>query len=320
MTEQPLLSIQVPIYNAEKYIPKLIDCLSNQTYKNIEVVLVEDFSTDNSYQLLKDYAEKDSRFKVIKRDTKGGTAATGIEYSLPYCNGKYFFYMSQDDFIDYDLIEKCVKKAEENDADIVLVNTQLYKEGEPLNFAQKYPIDKNYDSIISGEDAFYESLTWNIGAFALRRRDVIEKCPTIANYYNDCECSYRKQYLFAKKIMFCDTNFYYRQDNNDAITKKINYFTFDILTTDILLLKILIERKYSRKKILKRLKQIIRGFGSWKRTFIQKYDNFNEEQKTYIKNTLINARKDLYSIIKEQKYIAGYILMLSSDIRIKIKG
>ena len=55
MTEQPLVSIQVPIYNAEKYIPKLIDCLSNQTYKNIEVVLVEDFSTDNSYQLLKDY-------------------------------------------------------------------------------------------------------------------------------------------------------------------------------------------------------------------------------------------------------------------------
>ena len=67
------------------------------------------------------------------------------------------------------------------------------------------------------------------------------------------------------------------------------------------------------------MKQLIRGFGSWKRKFIQNYDKFNDEQKLYIKNTLINARKNLYSIIKEQKYIAGYILMLSSDIRIKIK-
>ena len=92
-----------------------------------------------------------------------------------------------------------------------------------------------------------------------------------------------------------------------------------IILEKALLLKLLIEYKYERKVILKRLKQLIRGFGSWKRKFIQNYDNFNDEQKLYIKNTLIDARKDLYSIIKEQKYFAGYILMLSSDIRIKIK-
>lgn len=319
MTEQPLVSIQVPIYNAEKYIPKLIDCLSNQTYKNIEVVLVEDFSTDNSYQLLKDYAEKDSRFKVIKRDTKGGNAVKGIEYSLPYLNGKYYIYLSQDDFIDYDLIEKCVEKAEEASAEMVCPNTLLFWENEEPKRITKFPLNNDYNYTMSGREAFPLSLTWDFSGASLQLTSILKESGIKSEYWNSCEFYHRKSLLNVKKITFADTNFYYRQDNNDAITKKIYYFTFDVITTDIMLLKLLIEYKYERKVILKRLKQLIRGFGSWKRKFIQKYDNFNEEQKTYIKNTLINARKDLYSIIKEQKYIAGYILMLSSDIRIKIK-
>lgn len=319
MSEQPLVSIQVPIYNAEKYIPKLIDCLSNQTYKNIEVVLVEDFSTDNSYQLLKAYAEKDSRFKVIKRDTKGGNTVTGIVYSLPYLNGKYWIYLSQDDFIDYDLIEKCVEKAESTGAEMVCPNTMLYWEGKEPYKISKYPLNNDYNYIISGREAFPLSLNWEIPGLSLELVSHLKSSGIKAEYWNSCEFYHRKSLLTVNKIAFADTNFYYRQDNPNAITQNLYYFSFDVLTTDIMLLKLLIENKYERKVILKRLKQLIRGFGSWKRKFINNFDKFNDEQKLYIENTLIDARKDLYSIIKEQKYIAGYILMLSSDIRIKIK-
>ena len=319
MNEQPLVTIQIPIYNAEEYIPKLIDCLSNQTYKNIEVILIEDFSTDNSFQILKDYSEKDNRFKVIKREYKGGNTVTGIVYALPYMNGKYWFYLSQDDFIDYDLIEKCVEKAETTGAQMVCPNTMLYWEGKNPEKITNFPLNGDYNYTISGKDAFPLSLTWDFPGFVLELTSHLKESGIKAEYWNSCEFYFRKSLLNVERIAFANTNVYYRQDNPNAITKKLSYFSFDVLTTDIMLLQLLIENKYERKLILNRTKQLIRGFGSWKRKFINNFDKFNDEQKNYIRNSLINARTNLYSIIKEQKYFIGYLLMISSDLRVKIK-
>lgn len=320
MIEKPLVSIQVPIFNAEKYLPKLFDCLSNQTYQNIEIILIEDFSTDNSYQILKDFSKKDSRFKVIKRESKGGNAVKGIVYSLPYLNGKYYLYMSQDDIIDYDLIEKCVKKAEETHAEMVCPNIILYWENDKQKKITNFPLNNNYTYTITGKEAFPFSLTWDFPGIALELTTHLKQSGIKAEYWNSCEFYHRKSLLNIRKIAFANTNFYYRQDNLDAITQKLHYFSFDVLTTDIMLLKLLIEYNYSKEQILKRTKQIIRGFGSWKRKFTKNYNKFSNEEKDYIRNTLINARKNLYSIIREQKYITGLFLLILSDLRIKIRG
>ena len=118
---EPLVSIVVPVYNGEKYLEETLNVLKNQTYKNFEVIMVDDISTDNSVQILEKFANEDERFKLIKRKTKGGTGTNSIVYGLQYCTGEYYSYLSQDDLISKNFLEKCVEKAVKNISNNMLV-------------------------------------------------------------------------------------------------------------------------------------------------------------------------------------------------------
>ena len=87
---------------------------------DFEVIFVDDHSTDERQQIIEQQSNLDNRFKILKMPQKGGNAVKGIKYGLPYCKGKFFFYMSQDDFIDSDALEKLVKTVEMKDADALL--------------------------------------------------------------------------------------------------------------------------------------------------------------------------------------------------------
>ena len=112
------ISIIVPVYNVEKYLPKCLDSLINQTYKNLEIICVNDETPDNSLQILEDYARKDNRIKIVSQKNQGlsGARNTGAKY----VTGEYIMYVDSDDWIELDTCEVAVNKAVENDADIVL--------------------------------------------------------------------------------------------------------------------------------------------------------------------------------------------------------
>ena len=113
-----LVSIVVPIYNVEKYLNRCIENLINQTYRNVEIVLVNDGSTDSCPQICDEYAKKDSRIKVIHKENQGPGVArnTGIENAT----GDYICFFDSDDYIESDTIEKCVLEITSNDADMVI--------------------------------------------------------------------------------------------------------------------------------------------------------------------------------------------------------
>lgn len=104
MKNNPLISIIVPIYNAAKYLPACLDSIINQTYQNLEIILVDDGSTDNSYQIAKDYAKKDPRIKLLHQKNQGlsGARNTGITKST----GTYLTFVDSDDEIKPDFIKK----------------------------------------------------------------------------------------------------------------------------------------------------------------------------------------------------------------------
>lgn len=257
------VSIVIPVYNGEKYLPRLIDSLRNQTYKNIEVLFVEDQSTDASREILNEICLKDGRFQVLIATHKLGNAVKGQEYALPFCTGAYYFFLSQDDFMDYDLIEKALKKSIEQNADVVLPNMVLYYENKENVKALDYPIDGNYKSYLSPKEAFWLSLSWKIHGFALRRMDLVKKVGIVAEYYNSCEYCLRKSYLSANKICFADTNYYYRQDNEEAITKGIKYFHVDILINSYKLYLELPINNYTKNKCIQQLKQVSKDYLYW---------------------------------------------------------
>lgn len=289
--QNDLISIIVPVYNGAEFLPGLINSLQKQTYKNFEVLFIDDFSTDASADLIESLSKEDARFRLIHRETKGGTAAKGIEYGLPLCRGSYYFYLSQDDFIDADCLEKCHTKSVETGADVVCCNTVLYYGENDKNNPFRYPVNKNYGQILSSREAFYESLTWHLHGANLKKMSLVKKLGFEASYYNSCEFYNRIAYLYANKIAFADTNFYYRQDNPNAITKSIKYFTIDVLATDIMLFEFLIKEKFPIKQIRRRLNSLQRTLFRWQRQF-SKID-LSENERAYVLNTLEKSRRKL---------------------------
>ena len=113
----PMVTVVVPVYNVEKYLSRCIDSIVNQTYRNLEIILVDDGSPDKCPELCDEWAQKDSRIRVIHKKNQGlGMARnTGIENAT----GGYICFFDSDDWVDNDLIEKALYTAETENADLV---------------------------------------------------------------------------------------------------------------------------------------------------------------------------------------------------------
>ena len=115
---KPAVSVIVPIYNSEKFICRCVDSLVNQTLKDIEILLIDDGSTDASGKLCDEYAADDSRIKVFHR-TNQGVGATR-QFGLDNANGTYVIHADADDWLDLDMLEKMHGVAEAEKADMVV--------------------------------------------------------------------------------------------------------------------------------------------------------------------------------------------------------
>lgn len=98
-----LISVIVPVYNVEKYLHKCINSILNQTYKNLEIILIDDGSTDNSGKICDEYALKDNRIKVIHKENGGLSSARNA--GLDICSGDYIGFVDSDDYIAEDMYE-----------------------------------------------------------------------------------------------------------------------------------------------------------------------------------------------------------------------
>ena len=103
MNEKPLISVVVPVYNVAKYLKKSIESIVNQTYTNLEIILVDDGSKDESGDICEDYSLKDSRIIVIHKPNGGLSDARNA--GIKQAKGEYITFVDSDDTIDYDMIE-----------------------------------------------------------------------------------------------------------------------------------------------------------------------------------------------------------------------
>ena len=111
-----LVSVIVPIYKVEKYLGKCVDSIINQTYKNLEIILVDDGSPDNSGKICDEYAKKDNRIKVIHKENGGLSSARNA--GLDVATGEFIAFVDSDDRIHLDFVEKLYRAIKEENADI----------------------------------------------------------------------------------------------------------------------------------------------------------------------------------------------------------
>lgn len=114
------VTVVIPIYNVERFLKEAIESAINQTYKNLEIILVDDGSTDNSGGICDEYLKMDDRIKVIHK--QNGGLSTARNAALEIYTGKYIMFLDSDDFLEPDAVEKMYNKIEEKNADYVIGN------------------------------------------------------------------------------------------------------------------------------------------------------------------------------------------------------
>lgn len=130
MNDQPLISIIVPVYNVEKYVGACIDSILNQSYKNLELVLVDDGSTDRSGEICDDYARQNSNVKVIHQTTGGPSVSRNV--GIDAMNGKYVVFVDSDDVIHSETIAFLYNLLIDNNADISTISLASFNNNEKL--------------------------------------------------------------------------------------------------------------------------------------------------------------------------------------------
>ena len=124
---QPLISVIVPCYNVMEYLPKCVESILSQTYKNLEIILVDDGSTDSSGKICDGYAAKDNRIKVIHKKNGGLSDARNV--ALDVMKGEYVTFIDSDDYVANDYVEFLYKLIKKNDVRMSVTCHQTFEEG-----------------------------------------------------------------------------------------------------------------------------------------------------------------------------------------------
>ncbi len=122
----PKVSVIIPVYNVEEYLHQCLDSVRNQTLKEIEIICVDDSSTDSSLEILKEYAAKDNRITVLTQ--KNLHAGVARNAGLCVAKGEYLSFLDSDDFFELDMLEKIYQNAKKNKSDLVMFNAYLFDE------------------------------------------------------------------------------------------------------------------------------------------------------------------------------------------------
>lgn len=211
----PLISVLVPCYNVEKYLGECIDSIRSQTYKNLEIICINDGSTDSTLDILNRYAGIDKRIRVITKENSGYGHSMNV--GLSKARGEYVGIVESDDFIEPNMFEILMGNALKNNLDISRGSYFEYKtEGKKdLPVDTGYVIKNRVIKPIIDQSPFYQPPSiW----CAIYRRDFLERneirfLETPGASYQDTSFAF-KCYLNAERFMMIDEHFlHYRTDN-----------------------------------------------------------------------------------------------------------
>lgn len=209
------VSIILPIYNVEKYLDECIKSLINQSYRNIEILAMNDGSKDNSINIINRYAKKDNRITIISDKNKGQGACRNK--AIKIASGKYLFFMDSDDYLDINTIEILIKKIMELDSDIIIYNGIAFDDYDNnIKFHKNkyFNINNNISNkIYSGREFAKFGLNYISPCIKLYNKNFIKENNiffTEGKYGEDVEFWY-KCCLYANKISYVDFIGYYRR-------------------------------------------------------------------------------------------------------------
>ncbi len=173
------ISVIIPFYNSEKYIKICIESIINQSLKDIEIICINDGSTDNSLEIIEQLSLTDSRIKIYSQENKGVSAARNLGLSLS--KGKYIYFIDSDDYIKQDTLEKSYNLAEETNSDIII-----------------FDVNNVYGETIISTNRVHDFVKKNkkqLIEFSSMPEIVYQNCYTVCKLYN-------KDFIYKNKLEF----------------------------------------------------------------------------------------------------------------------
>lgn len=223
MNETPLVSIIVPVYNAAPLLARCIDSIRFQAYQNLEILLINDGSTDASQKICEMYARVDDRIRVIARDNSGVSATRN--HAIARAQGKYLQFVDSDDWLDENATRLLVERAESTEADLVIAH-YCRVDGDKQTvcgfIGQRGPISKRMfaEHLMDEPASFYYGVMWN----KLYRREIVQAHDIRCNE----ELHWCEDFLFnLEYIRYCEsfaavqTPLYYYIKNAKGLTAHV---------------------------------------------------------------------------------------------------
>ena len=223
----PKVSVIIPVYNVENYLRQCLDSVINQTLKDIEIILVDDGSTDNSLKILQNYAQKESRIKIINKENSGYGASMNI--GIGTAQGEYIGIVESDDFIEPDMFEKLYNTAVSNNLDLVRCQYYQYNSLKNINntvfidWIEKNKIYKPLDF----QPIFYQppAIWSNLVKKELLEKYNIKFLETPGASYQDTSFAFKLYCASERFMMIEDSLLHYRIDNeNSSVNSKQKAF------------------------------------------------------------------------------------------------
>ncbi len=226
----PLVSVIIPVYNVEKYVREAVDSIINQTYKELEIFLVDDGSTDSSGKICDEYKDKDKRIVVIHKENGGLSSARNI--AMEEMRGRYVFFHDSDDVVANDIIEEYVKLCQNNNADIVMGT--CYEFFGELKQYPKFEVEEIscYSKIEALKLMFMDEKLHHCAAGPLFKSDLWQgiRFP-LGKLYEDHATVFFVA-ARANKIVYCDDKRCFYRMRLDSITNS-NVTSRDMMLLDI---------------------------------------------------------------------------------------
>lgn len=206
---KPIISIILPVHNTSPYLEECLNSIHNQSFKNYELICIDDGSSDNSYEILKKYEDIITNCKVIYQSNQGVASARNT--GLKNVSGDYIVFIDSDDYIEYNYLERLYNESCNTDADVVICNFYRYYDNSnlklPVIYKKSSGLYSSHDILKSLiPDNLIHSYLWN----KLWKKDLFDNLEFPDIKYEDisvmCDLFYK-----AKKIsIISDTLYYYR--------------------------------------------------------------------------------------------------------------
>ncbi len=313
------ISVIVPVYNVEEYLAECLDSIICQIFSNMEIIIINDGSTDSSGKIADSYIKKDNRIKVIHQKNRGLSSARNI--GIKIAKGEYISFIDSDDYIDSQMLSKMYNYAKQNTSDITVCG--FYK-------VSQYGDKKCF--IESAEQSFENMLGSKIHAIAcdkLYKKELFTKnaIEYPDNLYHEDVATTFKLYYYANKIAYLPLALYYWRTRYGSIGKSISekhindFFEIFVITKDFLEDKnifhkyeiIFLRRCFAYIRLLfNKINNISRDGYLRKHLYNQLYNNIERTGYLSEKNLILMLNHDKKMYISVLDYILGKEIILDN--------